>query len=75
MEKGVGNNVVTFKALAEVIGVITELLARKTKHVTCIELDLGLECFINVLKEKYNNIDVIYANALNVYIPPCDKII
>lgn len=27
MEKGVGNNVVTFKALAEVIGVITELLA------------------------------------------------
>ena len=26
MEKGVGNNVVTFKALAEVIGVITELL-------------------------------------------------
>lgn len=56
-------------------GVITELLARKAKHVTCIELDLGLECFINVLKEKYNNIDVIYGNALNVYIPPCDKII
>ena len=27
LEKGVGNNVVTFKALAEVIGVITELLA------------------------------------------------
>lgn len=27
MEKGVGNNVVTYKALAEVIGVITELLA------------------------------------------------
>ena len=27
MEKGVGNNVITFKALAEVIGVITELLA------------------------------------------------
>lgn len=26
MEKGVGNNVVTYKALAEVIGVITELL-------------------------------------------------
>ena len=27
LEKGVGNNVITFKALAEVIGVITELLA------------------------------------------------
>lgn len=56
-------------------GVITELLAKRTKHVTCIELDPALECFINVLKEKYNNIDVIYGNALNVYIPPCDKII
>lgn len=56
-------------------GVITELLARKSKHVTCIELDLNLEHFINVLKDKYKNIDVLYGNALDIYIPPCDKII
>lgn len=56
-------------------GVITELLAKKGKHVTCIEMDLNLEHFINVLKEKYNNIDVIYGNALNVYLPSCDKVI
>lgn len=56
-------------------GVITELLARKSKHVTCIELDSSLEHFINVLKDKYKNIDVLYGNALNIYIPPCNKII
>ncbi len=56
-------------------GIITELLAKKGKHVTCIELDLNLEHFINVLKDKYKNIDVLYGNALNLYIPPCDKII
>ncbi len=56
-------------------GVITELLARRVKHLTCIELDLNLEHFINVLKDKYKNIDVLYGNALNLYIPPCDKIV
>ena len=56
-------------------GTITELLAKKGKHVTCIELDLNLEHFINVLKDKYKNIDVLYGNALNLYIPSCDKII
>ena len=56
-------------------GIITELLAKKGRHVTCIELDLNLEHFINVLKDKYKNIDVLYGNALNLYIPPCDKII
>ena len=56
-------------------GVITELLARRVKHLTCIELDLNLEHFINVLKDKYKNIDVLYGNALNQYIPPCDKIV
>ena len=28
-----------------------------------------------MLKDKHDNVDVIYGNALNVYIPPCDKII
>lgn len=56
-------------------GEITEAIARKVNHVTCIEIDLNLEHFINVLKERYNNIDAIYGNALNVYIPKCNKII
>ncbi len=54
---------------------ISEIIARRCNHLTCIELDKRLEHFINVLKDKYENVDVIYGNALNVYIPDCDKII
>ena len=56
-------------------GQITDTIARRVNHLTCIEIDKELEPFINVLKEKHNNIDVIYANALNTFIPACDKII
>ena len=56
-------------------GEISDTIARRVNHLTCIEIDRDLEPFINVLKEKYENMDVIYGNALNVYIPPCDKII
>ena len=56
-------------------GNITETIARRVNHLTCIEIDRDLEPFINVLKDKFDNVDVIYGNALNVYIPPCDKII
>ena len=56
-------------------GEISDTIARRVNHLTCIEIDKNLEPFINVLKDKHNNVDVIYANALNVYIPPCDKII
>ena len=56
-------------------GNISETIARRVNHLTCIEIDRDLEPFINVLKDKFNNVDVIYGNALNVYIPACDKII
>ncbi len=56
-------------------GVLSEIIAKRCKHLTCIEIDRNLEHFISVLKHKYDNVDVIYGNALNVYIPPCDKII
>ena len=56
-------------------GNISETIARRVNHLTCIEIDRELEPFINVLKDKFDNVDVIYGNALNVYIPPCDKII
>ena len=54
---------------------ISDTIARRVNHLTCIEIDRNLEHFINVLKDKHDNVDVIYGNALNVYIPPCDKII
>ena len=54
---------------------ISDTIARRVNHLTCIEIDKNLEPFINVLKERHPNVDVIYGNALNVYIPQCDKII
>ena len=56
-------------------GEISDTIARRVNHLTCIEIDRNLEPFINVLKDKHNNVDVIYGNALAVYIPKCDKII
>ena len=56
-------------------GNISETIARRVNHLTCIEIDRDLEPFINVLKDKFSNVDVIYGNALNVFIPACDKII
>lgn len=56
-------------------GNISETIARRVNHLTCVEIDRNLEPFINVLKDKFNNVDVIYGNALNIYIPACDKII
>ena len=56
-------------------GQIRDTLARRCGHLTCIEIDSSLEYFISVLKHKYNNVDIIYGNALNVFIPACDKIV
>ena len=55
--------------------VISDIIARKVKHLTCIEIDRNLEHFLNVLKDKHDNVDVFYGNALAVFIPACDKII
>lgn len=54
---------------------ISEIIARKVESLTCIEIDRNLEHFISVLMDKYDNVDVIYGNALNVFIPKCNKII
>ena len=56
-------------------GDLSDTIARRVKHLTCIEIDRNLEHFINVLKDKHSNIDVIYGNALNVFIPDCNKIV
>ncbi len=56
-------------------GEISDTIARRVNHLTCIEIDRNLEPFINVLKDKHSNVDVIYGSALSVFIPECDKII
>ncbi len=56
-------------------GEITDTIARRVNHLTCIEIDERLEPFINVIKDKHENVDVIYGNVLDVYIPKCDKIL
>ena len=56
-------------------GVISEFLARRSNHLTCIEIDRNLEHFISVLSSKFDNIDIIYGNALTVFIPDCNKIV
>ncbi len=56
-------------------GEMSDVFARRSKHLTCIELDTKLEPFLNVLQDKHDNVDVIYASALDAYIPKCDKII
>ena len=54
---------------------ISDVIARRVNHLTCIEIDRNLEHFLNVLMDKHDNVDVIYGSALNVYIPKCNKII
>lgn len=54
---------------------ISDIIAKRSKHLTCIEKDLNLEPFLNILQEKHDNVEVIYDNVLHTYIPECDKII
>ena len=56
-------------------GEMSDVFARRSKHLTCIELDRKLEPFLNVLKDKHDNVEVIFESALESYIPKCDKII
>ena len=56
-------------------GDLSDTIARRVGHLTCIEIDRNLEHFINVLKDRHSNVDVIYGNALNVFIPDCNKIV
>ena len=56
-------------------GIITERICQKAKKVTSIELDERLHVYLDSLELKYSNLDVIYQNVLNTYLPKCDKII
>jgi 16S rRNA (adenine1518-N6/adenine1519-N6)-dimethyltransferase len=47
-------------------GILTEELAKNAKKVYVIEIDKSLEPYANKLKEKYDNIEVIWGDALKV---------
>ena len=56
-------------------GIITENLCGKAGKVIAIELDTNLKPFLDKLVKKYNNLEVIYGNVLDEFIPKCDKIV
>lgn len=56
-------------------GIITKRLCEASKHVTCYEIDTSLKSDLNKLKEKYNNLDIIYENFLDSEILKCNSII
>lgn len=54
---------------------LSEIIAKKVGNLLLIESDKRLDHFIRVLMDKYSNVNVIWDNVLNTYIPPCDKIV
>ena len=56
-------------------GVLTKELCAKARSVTAIELDESLKPFLDKLSTKYTNLNIIYGNTLEEFIPSCDKII
>ena len=56
-------------------GVLTKLIAPKVNKVFCIELDERLRSLLLDIKKEYENIELIFGSALDVYIPDCTKII
>lgn len=56
-------------------GVISSLIAPKVNSLLLIEKDKNLRPYLFKLTKEYNNVEMIFDNALNYYIPKCDKII
>lgn len=56
-------------------GVITEKIAAKAKKLYVIEIDERLKPILLPLTNKYKNIEFIFNNVLDTFIPECDKII
>lgn len=57
------------------IGNLTELLAQKAKKVIAIEKDTQFKDILSILQKKYDNIDVIYADALEAAVTNFNKIV
>lgn len=57
------------------IGNLTELLAQKAKLVIVIEKDLQFQKCLSGLQKKYENIKVIFDDALEINFPSFDKVV
>ena len=57
------------------MGNITRLLCERCGHVICIEKDIRLKGKLDLLEKEYDNLQIIYGNVLDTYIPECDKIV
>ena len=53
-------------------GILTEELAKNAKKVYVIEIDKSLEPYANRLKEMYDNIEIIWDDALKVDLDKLD---
>ena len=56
-------------------GNITKLIASKVKKLYVIEIDERLKQFLEPITRDYKNIELIFNNVLDTFIPECDKII
>jgi len=57
------------------IGNLTELLAQKAKQVIVIEKDSQFKKCLSSLQKNYDNIKVIYGDALEINFPSFDKVV
>jgi len=53
-------------------GILTEELAKNAKKVYVIEIDKSLEPYANKLKESYDNIEIIWGDAVKVNLEELD---
>lgn len=56
-------------------GMLTQLIASKVKKMYVIELDKRLEKFLKEIARQNSNIELIFDNVLDTFIPKCTKII
>ena len=56
-------------------GKLTSLIAPKVRKLICIELDERLKPYLKNIQVKYKNVEIIYGNVLEEFIPECNKII
>ncbi len=57
------------------IGVLTEFLAQRAKKIVAIEKDPQFRDILSELQTEYNNIDIIYADALSIDFPKFNKVV
>ena len=56
-------------------GVLTKEILPKVKYLYVIKKDKRLKNELDKLVNKYNNLNIIYDNVLDTYIPNCNKLI